>query len=535
MQNPTFGFGASGTQPATTSLFGTTSTNTSAGGLFGTQSAPTFGTGGGLFSNTANTSTTTATLFGTPTSTPSFGTTTNVGGFSSAQPTVANINAAPTTTSTFGSAVSSAPAFGSTFATATTSSFGTIGTPAPSFGTASTAAATPTFGNTLTATSSLPVTTSTPSFGNFTTTTAAPSFGATSTATPLFGSAATSSAAAPSTGLGFNLSATTSAPTTSSVGLGGLATTQTKIVTTQKDVTPKDQPLPNEIHQTVESFKEFVKQQKIHSSDIAKCSIRDFRKVEQDIIQLTTLLSEVESQLQKNRQIAENLKYDTARCLKDVEIAQRTQDTPPGLQYENIAPLKFFLNLADKFEREMQVLKIQIEGADNYVKNHKSSNPLTPQDLAVGMRRLHESFVALAGRLHSVHSQVESQKEAYLQTTRQLYNDNSNPFDSLYKPEESFKHILSYSPPKVATGPTPFTNLAIGNTQLLASQQNQSTIAYPTPTTTSSGFGGVGFGTNFGAQPAANATQLFGSSSLAQNSSSFQLQKPPTGNKRGKQ
>lgn len=557
MQNPGFGFGTSGTQPASTGLFGTTP-NSSTGGLFGAQNAPSFGTGGGLFGNTTNTSTTTAsTLFGTPTSTQSFGTTSNVGGFGSAQSTVANLNAAPTTTPAFGTTVTSAPAFGSSFttsfgSTATTSSFGAIATSAPTFGTASTVAATPTFGNTATATSSFgPVSSSTPSFGtsstqgysaapNFgATTTAVPSFGATSTATPLFGltsSTATSSAATPSTGLGFNLGANTSTtPATSSAGLGGLATTQTKIVTTQKDVTPKDQPLPNEIHQTVESFKEFVKQQKIHSSDIAKCSIRDFRKVEQDIIQLSTLLGEVESQLQKNRQIAENLKYDTARCLKDVEIAQRTQDTPPGLQYENIAPLKFFLNLADKFEREMQVLKIQIEGADNYVKNHRSSNPLTPQDLALGMRRLHESFVALAGRLHSVHSQVESQKEAYLQTKRQFHNDHSNPFDSLYKPEESFKQILSYSPPKVATGPTPFTNLAMGNSQLLASQQNQNTMAYHTPTTTTSGFAGASFGTSFGAQPAANATQLFGSSGLVQNSNSFQLQKPPTGNKRGKQ
>lgn len=163
-----------------------------------------------------------------------------------------------------------------------------------------------------------------------------------------------------------------------SLGLGGLATTQTKL-TTQKEVPPKDQPLPNEILQTVEQFKEMVKQQKLFSSDIARCSVRDFRKVEQDIDHLTNLLNDVEGQLQKNRQLAEKLKYDTAKCLQNVEMAQRTQDTPPGLQYENTAPLRYFLDLADQFEREMHVLKFQIESADKYVKNHKCPDAITPQ------------------------------------------------------------------------------------------------------------------------------------------------------------
>lgn len=163
------------------------------------------------------------------------------------------------------------------------------------------------------------------------------------------------------------------------MGLGGLATTQTKLTTTQKELPPKEQPLPNEILQTVEQFKEMVKQQKLYSSDIARCSIREFRKVEQEIDHLTTLLNDVEGQLQKNRQLAEKLKYDTAKCLQNVEMAQRTQDTPPGLQYENTAPLRYFLELADQFEREMQVLKFQIESADKYVKNHKSPDTITPQ------------------------------------------------------------------------------------------------------------------------------------------------------------
>lgn len=186
--------------------------------------------------------------------------------------------------------------------------------------------------------------------------------------------------------LGLGGTATTqslSAGTTSAavVGLGGTAVAQTKMTTTQKEIPPKEQPLPNEILQTVDQFKEMVKQQKMYSSDIARCSVRDFRKVEQEIDHLVNLLNTVECQLQKNRHLAEKLKYDTAKCLQDIEMAQRTQDIPPGLQYENIAPLKYFLDLADQFEREMQAIKMQIESADKYVKNHRSPDILTPQGI----------------------------------------------------------------------------------------------------------------------------------------------------------
>ncbi|KAJ8927144.1 hypothetical protein NQ314_020417 [Rhamnusium bicolor] len=328
---------------------------------------------------------------------------------------------------------------------------------------------------------------------------------------------------------------------------GGLASSQTKtgaVVTIQKEIPPKEQPLPNEILQTVEQFKEMVKLQKLHSSDIARCSVRDFRRVEQEIDLLNNLLNDVEYQLQKNRHLAEKLKYDTAKCLQNVEMAQRTQDTPPGLQYENTAPLRYFLELANQFEREMQSLKIQIESADKYVKNHRNPDTLTPQDLALGMRRLHETFVALAGRLQSVHSQVESQKETYLNVHRHIFNDSSNPFEKLSKPVElnvsSLRNALIYSPPKVSTGPTPFNKLAIGNGTLLLQHQNQSTSPYPGNSTggASSGFGNTSFGSQIGNQ--ASTTSLFGNAPFGQTSfgnvsTNFQLQKPPTGNKRGKQ
>lgn len=131
--------------------------------------------------------------------------------------------------------------------------------------------------------------------------------------------------------------------------------------------------------QSVEEFKNHVKQQKAYCSEICRYSIKEFRNVEADIDTANGLISEVEKQLQYNRKIAEKLKYDTARGLQHVEMAQRTFDTPPGLQYDNHAPFQFFVELANSFEKEMQTLRMQIESTDKYLKYIGKPDGLTPQ------------------------------------------------------------------------------------------------------------------------------------------------------------
>lgn len=176
--------------------------------------------------------------------------------------------------------------------------------------------------------------------------------------------------------------ATTLSAPVQNVGLGGIPTSQPKpgaVAPGITDVAPKDQPLPAELKQTVEQFKNFVKQQKTHCSDIARTSIKDLRKVEEEIDAANNMLNEVEKHLQYNRAIAEKLKIDAAKGLQHIEMAQRTFDTPPGLQYDNTAPLQFFTELVDGFEREMQSLKVQIENTDKYVRNTGKPTPLTSQ------------------------------------------------------------------------------------------------------------------------------------------------------------
>jgi nucleoporin p58/p45 len=77
-------------------------------------------------------------------------------------------------------------------------------------------------------------------------------------------------------------------------------------------------------------------------------------------------------------------------------------------------------------------------------------------ELTLTMRRLHDSFIALAGRLQTVHNSVETQKEQYLNLRKYFLKDSTNVFE-----EQSKKSLGGMKPVvsgvKISPGPTPFS------------------------------------------------------------------------------
>ncbi|KAI4462878.1 nucleoporin p58/p45 nucleoporin-like protein 1 [Holotrichia oblita] len=579
---PGFAFGATATTsaPSTGLTFGTAALPSNTSTSFGFGNVPPASTGltFGTPATTANTGfgfgapASTSLTFGTPASTGlTFGTPASTGlTFGTPASTGLTFGTPATTGLTFGTPATTGLTFGTPASTGLTFATTTI-TTAPSFGFNTPATqAVPNLGQTQT-TSSTGLFGTTP-FAFATPTTSVPSFnlsfGPTTTVAPTFNLTAPSTAS--TTGLNFGLGMTTQS-TGLSFGLGGITTTtsfskplttttttstqpqfglggiihstpKTEISTPGKlEIAPRDQLLPNELQQTVESFQTYVKQQKHFSSDVARISSKEFRKVANYVDQVGNALNEVEKQLQNNRTAADKLKMDTAKGLQNIEMAQRTMDTPPGLQYDNIMPMIFFKELVDNFEKELQNLKLQIEYTDKYVRNFEKPVPLNSQDLAAGMRKLHETFIALAGRLQTVHSQVESQKEQYLKFRKNLLNDDTNTFEMPKMHNNTVSINLStfaYKPPSVASGPSPFHALSHPSViQAAAQNQSQTTTTsgnigfgipqQPTNTSGTSLFGNTSLGTNFG-QP---STFQFNTPS----NTNFQLQKPPSGNKRGHQ
>ncbi|CAH4035020.1 unnamed protein product [Pieris brassicae] len=521
-----FSFGAN--KPATPA-FGLGGTQPSLG-LFGTPatSAPAFGTTTPAFGSTpAFGATSTAPTFGAN-ATPAFGASSGAPTFgasstpafgSTATPAFGAISVAPT----FG-ATSSAPAFGATttpaFGATTTPAFGATTTPAfsatsnPAFG----ATSTPAFGAT-----------STPAFGL--------SFGTTTTTSAGlgglggFGFSGTTTAQ-PNIGLG--VTTTTGSFATTSLGLGGAAPANTAGASDGKSEPPKQTKLPNEVSTTVEAFKEFVKKQKSLSSDIMRVSIKPLQKVSREAECTLRLAMSLNGETSRCRAQSRRLRTSAAAALAAAETANRD---PPGSELEGMTPPTYVKDLISELEQQIITFRRQMDVADKQMQS--SPKLLTEQELTMGMRRMHESFVALAGRLQAVHAQVRAQKEQYLNFRKYVLKDPTDVFDTSASasldqilrdaegtrkksksgnPSESGFDGAVLSDPRAAlgtvqqlAGPTPFTYLGSTLSPFSAAEA-QGSNWQPTPQAVNSSLHFSGFGSQ---------------------TDSFQLQKPP--GKRGKQ
>ncbi|XP_060806273.1 nuclear pore complex protein Nup58 isoform X2 [Amyelois transitella] len=527
-----FSFGTPSSAPANTGLsggfnfaakpatpgFGLTATTQASTGLFGTPatSAPAFGSTG----------------FGA-TTTPKFGTTPTLGA-----------------TPAFGTtpALGSTPAFGTTPALGSTPTFGTTPALGTAFGTTPALGTTPAFGTT-------PALGTTPAFG---TTSTAPTFG---TGAPAFGATTTSAFGTTNTlgtglgggglggtglgggglgggglggGLNFGTGSTLSAPSTvtPSLGLGGVAATTTGIgaanATDAKTEPPKQTKLPNEISTTVDSFKEFVKKQKSLSSEVMRVSIKPLHKVSREAESTLRLALSLSGEVNKARAQARRLRAGAAAALAAADGAARDHHTP-GLELESPAPPPYVKDLVAELEQQLITFRRQMDVADKQMQAEPKL--LTEQELTLGIRRMHESLVALAGRLQTVHSQVEAQKEQYLNLRKYVLKDPSNVFetrsystslDQILKDAESSKkktktsHFGQSSDVSYGSAVLSDPRAALGNIQQLAGPTPFNYVANTISTFPTADTSGPGW------QPAA-----------APAPPSFQLQKPP--GKRGKQ
>jgi len=352
--------------------------------------------------------------------------------------------------------------------------------------------------------------------------------------------------------------------------------------------TVKEGDMPEQITATVEEFKKHIKEQKCVREEISRMSSKPMYKVKEDVASLKQLLSLVSNALHRNTVIISKLKQESAQELKHAEIAHRTKDTPPGLQYENTAPNMYFSSLVEDFEMRMVMYRQQIEEMETHLAAMNQPSTLTPYELSMLLSKLQESFIHLAAQLQNTHEAVKVQKDHYLNYRKIFHSDTADIFERRRKAVEK----VQSSRYAKSTGPTPFSGMsnaaAVAMAAALNRTQQPSQPAVGGPVMGMPGtMGGLTAGASaFGTAPAAPgftvgglgsapaaATSLFGqtqtSSLFGQSTAStfgqpttgfglgagatafgqpagtggfgaigqtsaFQLQKPPMGNKRGK-
>ncbi|XP_068156874.1 nuclear pore complex protein Nup58 [Drosophila tropicalis] len=249
------------------------------------------------------------------------------------------------------------------------------------------------------------------------------------------------------------------------VGLGGIdvSATQPKLGDNKQDgIKIKETQVPDEIVKTVDALKTFIKQQKTISSDIGRTSTSKFTNVSHEIMNLKWALQNMANSVDANNQQIKLLRHETAKAIQSLEMAQRTQDTPAGLQFENSAPFQYFQCLVAKYEQDLISFRQEINLTERHMNALTNPQSISPEDLKRGFRQLNESFISLAGRLHEVHQRVEEQKEHYLNLRRYRLRDATNVFEKIENPPPQPHQLVE--PQSITTGPTPFSNISATST-----------------------------------------------------------------------
>lgn len=443
----------------------------------------------------------------------------------------------------------------------------TTSTPTLSFGAPAPSTAPPAFGSSFSST----LQTSAPSggalFGAKPAATTSTAFGVTTStafgATPgtAFGAptgTAFGATTAPPTGLSFGVTtaaATTAfslggtAPTTTAaiakIGLGGIDVNAAQPKTTEGKTDSskvKELQLPQEIIATVDTLKAHFKQQKTLSSDIVRASTTKLYNISNELNKLNWSLTEIHNNVDANYVAIKQLRAETTKAIQEAEIAQRTHDTLSGLQFENTAPLFYFVDMVRKFETDMQNLSKQVELTEKHMNSLTNPQTFTADDLKKGLQQIHECFIALAGRLQETHRMVEMQNDQFCNlmkhrekgtTIVNVYDGAGSDIDNLQLTQR-FHSASRAIIPNASCGPTPFSSF-VGANQL---GQHLKPSANHAGNPGGGAFGGSAWGDS--SMPLGASGLGFGNSGGSLfgtgvgTTEEYNLQKPPLGTKRNK-
>lgn len=240
-------------------------------------------------------------------------------------------------------------------------------------------------------------------------------------------------------------------------GLGGLDTTSNLNQAQNKAVPALEMPVPNEILQLVNNLKDFLKQQKTMSTELARMSSKGSNEVAGDITMCQKNLQFIEHNLDKQKTCVEKLKYETNKCLQDFEIAQRNHDHPAMVQTDMESNIKYFAELIKSLQEKGNILKNEIENTQQYLATLPYNNNVTVDELRRIGEMYYKNVIALAGHLHGIHNEVQVLKARHLSFRKEILNDHTNIFQ--LNPNPSSSSFFTSRPD--TTGPNPFSGLNI--------------------------------------------------------------------------
>ncbi len=272
--------------------------------------------------------------------------------------------------------------------------------------------------------------------------------------------------------------------------------------------------VPPEIIPLVESFKQFVKEQKMirEENSQQRFSIQPILEVGSELEDnLKVNLHKIEIEIQRNSKSIDALKRDTNKLLSNAEMAYRISrvdlpQTPSSYtiaqnKYINASTHQYFMEMIDNFETQMNNYSKQIKELQIHI--DYMNRPYSSEELFQIMRKQHETLISLAAKVYAIHEEINQLKHK-LKTQTNFSSKTVDSFIESKTDNSSNRHSFLGPNPFSLTGDESLIGSAIhssqqqniqnpigfGNQSLFGSTQpittTVSTFHFSTPTTSSS-------------------------------------------------
>lgn len=152
--------------------------------------------------------------------------------------------------------------------------------------------------------------------------------------------------------------------------------------------------LPEEIFQLVESFKKFVREQKAYRDQ--KFEIDPILEVGRDTEEFTLAFQRVAVDSDRNSQLVQQIKDDTAKLLRHAELA-----------YSSLRS-QYFEELADQFETRMKAYGEQVK--ELKMSLDSITRTYNVDELFKWLKKQHETLGEIAAKIYMTHERIMEKK-----------------------------------------------------------------------------------------------------------------------------
>ncbi|KAF8931461.1 Nucleoporin p58/p45 [Dissophora ornata] len=194
--------------------------------------------------------------------------------------------------------------------------------------------------------------------------------------------------------------------------------------------------LPADAKTTLDQFHLFLQGQIHLSTTLTSRPSESLDKISKDTDELSKRLATLNDALDRDTKVIQALQHKVGQELKQADSAGRIIEAYANTSHANFlyagnnSAGQYFMDQCQSFEEQLRQFRSTIEEIERHLASFGAKHPQASHALPEVMRNQHEGFLAVAGRVATLHDEIKDKEKAYLMFRRKYFDDDSDPFQT---------------------------------------------------------------------------------------------------------